>query len=247
MDGARAARPHPRRADGLKLFLMSTPLICFDAGGTLVRTGRPVGQTYTQLAEHYGLSLDAEQTHARFKEAFAALRGRLLQAAAPDPGDRAWWREVVRQSLGNDVPAEFPLDDFFEEVYAAFARTDVWRVFPEVPDVLRTLKERGCRLAVISNWDSRLREILAGLELAEFFDDVWISSELGMHKPQPQIFKHAAAQAGNIPPANCWMIGDDRVNDVDAPRALGWNAIWIDRPQSDLLAALESILDAHAK
>jgi len=195
-----------------------------------------VGETYAELAAHYGLFLDAQATHVRFKEALADSALLAPRTAPQDTGDRAFWHSVVERAVGPEVPAEFSLSDFFEEVYTAFARPDVWRVFPEAPEVLQALKDRGCRLAIISNWDSRLRDILAGLELAEYFESIWISAELGMQKPQPEIFHHAAAQAGNIPPADCWMIGDDQANDVDAPRALGWNAVWVERPRVTLEA-----------
>ncbi len=57
---------------------------------------------------------------------------------------------------------------------------------------LEALRALGLRLAVISNFDERLPELLSGLDLARRVDLVVTSAELGIAKPNPAIFRHAA-------------------------------------------------------
>lgn len=211
--------------------------IFFDAGGTLLRPARPVGETYAEIAAHYGAALDAGRVQREFKNAFAHLQDRTGFPVPTDGEDKAWWREVVRLSLAKeDVPERFPFDDCFEEVYAAFARPGLWRVFPEVEAVLATLRDAGRRLYVLSNWDARLRDTLRGLDLLPYFEAVVISSEQGVAKPDPAIYRRALEIAGleqeetSAPSSSpALMVGDDEENDYWAPRRAGWQALVIDR------------------
>ena len=50
--------------------------------------------------------------------------------------------------------------DVFDELYRLFADPDVWRVYPEVFEVLQALKARGLIMGVLSNWDIRLGPLL---------------------------------------------------------------------------------------
>ena len=51
-------------------------------------------------------------------------------------------------------------------------------------------------LGIISNWDERLRPLLAKLDLAKYFEVIIISCEVGFPKPSPVIFEQAAKKLG---------------------------------------------------
>jgi putative hydrolase of the HAD superfamily len=53
------------------------------------------------------------------------------------------------------------------------------------------------------------------------------SESVGIGKPDPAIFLHAAERLG-CEPAQCWYVGDHPVNDVVGARAAGMNAIWLE-------------------
>ena len=84
--------------------------------------------------------------------------------------DKGWWRELVDLVLDQVAPSlsEFDRDNFFEIAYEHFAEAGVWELYPEVPDVLEQLQPRF-QLAVISNFDGRLRFILEHLGISKFF------------------------------------------------------------------------------
>ncbi len=111
---------------------------------------------------------------------------------------------LVERVLAQCAPATKPLDReaYFEVVYAHFTEAGVWELFPEVIDVLEKLRAARFRLAVISNFDGRLRPILQQLGLTKYFSSVIISSEVGADKPDPLIFQralelnHVAAERG---------------------------------------------------
>ena len=67
----------------------------------------------------------------------------------------------------------------------------------------------GLKLAIVSNFDTRLRPILEGLRLNELFDSIIISAEVGVEKPNPIIFERACQELGVLP-AEAVHVGDDR-------------------------------------
>lgn len=219
----------------------STRAVIFDAGGTLVYPTRPVGETYARFARRYGVELPPVETMAAFRRAMKKGSPRPEGGVPRNGDDRIWWREVVRQSVALDLFSDAAaFETFFEEVYVYYARPEAWTVYPEVPEVLHTLRARGYQLAVLSNWDSRLNEVLDGHGLGSFFAHRFISAELGWEKPDPAIYRHVSGVLG-LKPAELLSLGDDKMNDCDTPQREGWQAIHIDRPRVDLKSATQNL------
>ncbi|MDX6653309.1 MAG: hypothetical protein QOH18_1, partial [Solirubrobacterales bacterium] len=66
--------------------------------------------------------------------------------------------------------------------------------FSEIPgarEALRRLGDMGLRLAIVSNWDVSLEEVLEMLDLRVLVDHVVTSAEVGHAKPDPRIFRYA--------------------------------------------------------
>jgi len=213
--------------------------VCFDAGGTLLRTAEPVGTTYARFTEHYGWRADAEKTEQGFR---AAWKQRTAGSTVTDPVlGREGWKKIVQASLqAAGMPDGFPLENYFHEVYAHFARPEAWRAFPETEKVLQDLHRRGIRTGLISNWDVRLRQVLQGFDWAEWLDPVLISEEWGTEKPDPEIFR-AAEKKGGWRAEECALIGDDPVSDRGGAERAGWRWALVDRPACGLGEALASL------
>jgi putative hydrolase of the HAD superfamily len=138
--------------------------------------------------------------------------------------ERFKWQEIVRLVL-DDVAAP---DACFEELFAHFARPDSWTCFPEVGAALRKLREAGYRLAVCSNFDSRLNSVMEGLpELAPIELRI-ISSEVKYRKPSGRFFE-ALIRSANCAASEILFVGDDPANDVAAAQAAGLAALQLDR------------------
>jgi putative hydrolase of the HAD superfamily len=104
----------------------------------------------------------------------------------------------------------------------------VWRVYEDVLPTLQALRARGFKLAALSNWDERLRPLLQVLGLAEYFEVIVVSGEIGHHKPSPAIYAQAA-QALNLPPGQILHIGDGQREDWEGARQAGFGAFWLNR------------------
>jgi putative hydrolase of the HAD superfamily len=95
-------------------------------------------------------------------------------------------------------------------------------------------------LAVISNFDGRLRMILEHLTISKYFRHVFLSSELGADKPDPLIYQRALKISG-FAPDEVLHAGDDPERDWAAASAAGLDVFRLQRPQNslrDLLARL---------
>ena len=91
------------------------------------------------------------------------------------------------------------------------------------PARLETLRRLGLRLAVVSNSNGTVAGLLEALGLAGWLDAVVDSGVVGFEKPDPRIFRHAAAALG-VEPAEAVHVGDLYSVDVVGARAAGARA-----------------------
>jgi putative hydrolase of the HAD superfamily len=119
--------------------------------------------------------------------------------------------------------------------------------FPDAAPALRTLRERGVRLVVASNWDCSLPQVLEDAGLRALVDGVVSSASVGADKPAPAVFEAALALAG-CGPEDAVHVGDSVESDVVGAQAAGVRALLIDRDSDggDIrsLAELPRVLSA---
>lgn len=209
--------------------------ITFDVGGTLIHPWPFVGHVYAEVAAQHGLkNFSAEQLNTRFKTAWRARPGFAHSRNA--------WEELVKEVFGS---ASMP-PGFFAQLYDRFAEASAWHVFDDVIPTLEVLASRKIKLAVISNWDGRLRPLLHKLKLDSYFEVFAISLEVGAAKPSPVIFEYAAAKL-NLPAASILHIGDSVEMDVVGAKAAGFEALQIHRsPATSADAVLYSLTELTA-
>jgi putative hydrolase of the HAD superfamily len=203
----------------------------FDVGGTLIEPWPSVGAIYSAVAARHGINADADTMESAFHAAWRQMK----MSAAPGAltvSRRDWWRALVWRTLeragaGPAVAGRQP-EACFEELYAAFARADAWRVFPDGLAALQETRARGLHVGLISNWDQRLRPLLERLDLARYCDSVTVSCDVGAEKPDPAIFKAALAAAG-VAPGESLHAGDAPDEDVRGARAAGMHAVLVKR------------------
>jgi putative hydrolase of the HAD superfamily len=212
--------------------------ITFDAGGTLFSPREPVGATYARLAREAGIEAEVGPLETGFELAFGAATPLVAPIGATGSAllaaERAWWRDLVRATLGHALadggaplaPATF--DRFFAATYAHYAAPDAWRLHEDALPCLEALRGRDVALGVLSNFDSRLHDLVGGLGLARAFRRVFASTELGSAKPDLAAFARAAEGLGARPGA-CLHVGDSFAADAVGAKRAGWTAVWLDR------------------
>jgi putative hydrolase of the HAD superfamily len=103
-----------------------------------------------------------------------------------------------------------------------------FRPYPDAASALGRLRLLGIRSAVVSNWDVSLRAILGEIGLGGLLDDVVVSAEVGVRKPDPMIVE-AALRRLRCPAQNALMVGDSPETDVAGAQAAGVRAVLLDR------------------
>lgn len=221
---------------------MAIRAVFFDAAGTLIKTAKSVGESYAAIAEKYGIRVAPVELLPRFRACFdssppLAFPG--AQALTISELEQAWWKRVVQQVFLPFGPFD-DFDTYFDELFAYFARSESWVLYPEANETLAALSVRGLKLAVVSNFDSRLLSILQGLGLAAAFDGIFVSSSVGYAKPDRRIFDFVLNQQ-QLAPEHVLHVGDSITNDIDGANNAGIKSILVDRKGAHQAAALTRV------
>jgi len=211
-----------------------TPIttITFDAGNTLLFCDPTPAEIYSEVLSLYGRTVTADEVKPVFADAWAELQARtppgIDRYNSQPGGEKQWWGAFLREVLARlEHDAEWRL--LLDELYAAFSNPAVWKVYPETHATLEALHGRGLELAVISNWDRRLPEILDGLGLTGWFRTITVSAIEMVEKPAAGIFLRTLERLG-VEPEETLHIGDSLLEDYGGSKSVGMNPVLIDRP-----------------
>jgi putative hydrolase of the HAD superfamily len=171
--------------------------------------------------------VELEWDDARVEAGHRAALGR------DDPGFTARWRELVFGDHHHRAYVEL-LSELGVADPDAFidAEHEVWRpayaVLASAEALLETLQARGARTALVANaWPDPGRVLRADAQAFGFADrlDLMVfSEELGIRKPDPEIFLHAVRTLG-VDPQAAMYVGDDLVNDVQGAANVGMTTV----------------------
>lgn len=206
--------------------------VFLDAGDTLFRVAEPGSGFEAALAE-LGYVVPSEQLAAVIERARAEALG--LDHLGPGPDyavdaerARARRERLVAAILGGVGVPERDFAACGAAVREAFVGAHFFRLYPEVRAVLKRLTGAGYRLGIISNWEPRLELLCRNHGLAEYFQFVLASEAEGFAKPGPYLFRRGLELAG-AEPGRCVQVGDSYELDVLGARAVGIEAILLDR------------------
>ena len=97
---------------------------------------------------------------------------------------------------------------------------DSYRVYPDAAAVLAVCLYKGYKNYLLSNNYPELEEVLARLQLRQFFSGCIVSGKVGVNKPHPEIFR-LGEEVANFP-SQIWMVGDNPVADIAGAKGAGW-------------------------
>ena len=125
-------------------------------------------------------------------------------------------------------PHFYNFEKFFDDLYDQFASPKTWKLYDETREVLKTCRDLGLGVGMISNWDHRLLQLCDAFELTSFFDFMLISAIYGKAKPNQAIFLEAVRRSG-FRAEECLHVGDSLEDDVQGAMSAGVCAVWLDR------------------
>jgi putative hydrolase of the HAD superfamily len=183
--------------------------------------------------------------------------GRDIRMAVEEETSRAFHGDSVDPNypeLCRRIAAQHDLDltlEQGEELWEAWNLGGAFlgrQLFPDVLPTLGWLRDRGVRLATVTNRGfsgPRFHEELRDLRLEELFEVTAISCDVGYMKPHPRIFQYAL-DLMKVEAAETAMVGDSLRADVEGAKALGMIAIWRRPVVGEPLEATEDIPEPGA-
>ena len=207
--GRAAAPADPRYGWRVIREPLSVPgrTVIFDYGEVISLSQSPADRTV--LERLAGVSDAGGGDRARFWAAYFAHRDGLDQGKG---GVAGYWRAVA-----DEIGASWD-EARVHELWAADFRS--WlSVNPDVIDLLTALRAGGTRLALLSNAGPDYGSYFRHGPLGDLFAACYVSGELGMLKPHPEIYRHVLDDLG-ITPGEAVFI-DNRASNVAGAQALG--------------------------
>ena len=161
------------------------------------------------IFEYYAASYDpdaSEKEKHRFWAEFAKRLFKRTKVVGWDQGLAEEHAEAIRRIFS---PVHFEL-------------------YPEVKETLQALKDKGIKMAVISNWQRGLRHFCRELDIAKYFSAILASAELGWEKPDPRIFQEACKRL-KLEPCRMLHVGDSFDDDIRGGRSVGFQVLFLNR------------------
>ena len=201
-----------------------TTFLWFDIGYTLLYNLRE--PTYQQVLREFGAEVSEQDLSQAFHRVDKIFMREYPGVLGKDPRTYSpWYLGVLNYRLGLRLDLCRVFSRWRELQDAA---DDYWRAFDFAPAVLERLDRKGFRLGVISNWDPSARCTLTRQGLADRFEHIIISSEVGIEKPDERIFRLALEKAG-VSASECLYIGDNYYDDAIGAMKVGMPSLIINR------------------
>lgn len=129
------------------------------------------------------------------------------------------------------------LEVMTEDLIRRFGTREFWVVSPFAKELLEVLKSQSIYVGVISNFDTRLHNIISATGLSHHFDFVLASHECRISKPDPKIFQLGFAFGkmldSTLSVDKILHVGDNKELDCIGALRVGWNAALILDSQSE--------------
>jgi HAD superfamily hydrolase (TIGR01509 family) len=211
-----------------RLRLHDVDLLCLDAGNTVVFLdhGR-----MARLCAPFGLATNAAAIERAEGEAKVALEeGRMLYpgwSGAHVAASRGWAGFVGTILHGAGVPLD-RLPAALDALWAEHLAFNLWSLVPPgLAAALDRVRAAGVRVAIVSNSEGHLDELLVRVGVRASVDLVVDSGIVGVEKPDPRIFDLALRHFG-VPASRALHLGDVYSTDVLGARAAGIRVALVD-------------------
>ncbi len=200
--------------------------VLFDVDFTLIYPGPTFrGEGYQAFCGRFGMAVDA----SAFERAVASAAP-ILDTPEDTLYDAelyiAYTRHIIEQMGGRGDQ----VDACAREIYDEWATCRHFELYDDVPDVLRALVASGIRIGLISNSHRSLAAFESHFELEGLISASVSSSEHGLMKPHPSIFR-AALELMNVPAVAAVMVGDSLRHDIEGALRVGMKAALLHRAE----------------
>ena len=183
---------------------------------------------------------DRVQSTDKLFQLFFDISGRLFSEAKHGLHTIAEVMELYpKEFIATIGYPESAVDPFKHAFRAAWGTTHT--LVPGAREMLERLSAKGYRLFAASNSFGHLqRSRLEQAGILSFFEDTYISMDIGYDKPDIRFYQEALRRCG-LQPSEVLMIGDSMTTDILGAQAAGMDALFFDRQKDDLLQLITDL------
>lgn len=227
---------------------MGNRVVLWDFDGTLARRdGMWAGALVDALALLGPTTVTVEDLKPGLKDGFPWHRPDRILEVTDAAG---WWQRLTPMLTRAYETAGVPTESAraaVSRVATQFYRIDAWELINGATAALDLTLSHGYANVIVSNHAPELGELVSALGLDRWIDRVITSALVGAEKPNPRIFRHALQITGAG--ADCWMVGDNPIADIQGAQRAGIRAILADGAYADargvtVLQAAQQIVSA---
>jgi len=195
--------------------------VLFDLDGTLVRTA-PISEIFLRILRKHNVHVSLKVREEFFPEV-AEMDLKSFKLPYME-----FWR-VHNLRILKKLGIQGDLERLADALTVEWWDNAELRVYPEVKDVLRSLRQMGLKIGIVSNgFQIDIHEILSRTGLESEFDVTVGVDDAGKPKPHPEIFEYALKKL-KIKPHEALFVGDNPKTDYRGAEAAGLKPLLIDR------------------
>ena len=210
-------------------------LVIFDVGQTLLFLTPPSEDVFFARCQQLAIDVELEDLKRGCKagELWVAQTIMSEQQGAPRMPDEEFdmkWEYVVLETALKDRKEN--IEDLVNKLRNIDVPTQNWSAPPETYTVLNELQAKDMPLGIVSNFPKTLPDLCREVEIADYFDFIVASEEVGVSKPDPKIFHIALARA-QVKPHEAVYVGDHPF-DILCAKKVPMPIIWFNKDNDPL-------------
>lgn len=197
--------------------------VIFDLGLTLIYSPRV--EPFRTILRQFDKEIEADRVEVAYGLTDKHFMKNYSDVFGGDP--KVFYKHYLSLMFAH-LNLDLPVQEFYDKLFESYPPRKEWVPYDDTIDFLKDLREMDVRTGVISNWDLTARGILEKNGMTDLFDDIVISSEVEIEKPNPDIFKISLTNL-NLSGDQVLYVGDNYFDDVIGANALGIKTLLIDR------------------
>lgn len=205
-------------------------LVIFDVGQTLLFLTPPSEEVFLARCQQLAIDVKLEDLKRGCKagELWVAQTIMNEQQGAPRMSDEEFdmkWEYVVLETALKDRKEN--IEDLVNKLRNIDGPTQNWSAPPETYTVLNELQSKDLPLGIVSNFPKILPDLCRKVGIADYFDFIIASEEVGISKPDPSILQ-MALQRAQVKPHEAVYIGDHPF-DILCAKKVPMPIIWFNK------------------
>ena len=194
--------------------------VVFDLDHTLFDRYGTIRASFTAFYDHYRDKIPKDLSYEEFVEKLIEVEKHYIHYD---------WFTVINECAKVGIIAPMTEEEVKEAVKTVVYKC--WPLaavqFPFTIPTLNKLREMGYKIGLITNGGHNPQELkIKMLGLEDMFDEIVISGDVGVNKPDAAPFKAFAKKIG-IDPKEMLYVGDHPLNDVEGSRRAGYTPVWV--------------------